>query len=114
MGVIGTTIKGSTFFNMKKDKVLALRYLSKSRLPDVHRWNRVEVVTTRDKKAIQKNQYLRDYAVDDNSVYVCWYDSKTEKNTHPFEIKEISSEELLDIAIERAAIRLKNKSKPYK
>lgn len=99
---------------MKKDKVLALRYLSKSRLPDVHRWNNVEVVTTKDKKKIQNNQYLREYAVDDNSVYVCWFESKTEKNTHPFEIKEIRSEELLDIAIECSAIRLKNKSKPYK
>jgi len=97
-----------------RSKILALRYLLKSRLPDIKRWEKVDVVTTEDKKIIEKNQYLRDYATDDSRVYVCWHSPKVSKNHHPFEIKDFDKEELLDSVIEKSATRLKNKSKPYR
>lgn len=95
-----------------KNKILALRYLCRSRLPDIKRWNKVDVVTTTDKKIIKNNSYLQNYVENKESLYVCWYNSKCKTNTHPFEIREIPLSNIDDL-IERTAIRLKNKSKPY-
>lgn len=96
-----------------RNKVLALRYLAKSRLPTLTRWRDVDVVTTKDKKKIDENQYLREYATDDNKVYICWHGNKSVRNTNDFEIREVPLEDI-DNVIERTAIRLKNKSKPYR
>lgn len=96
------------------NKIKALKYLLKSRLPDIDRWNKVDVVGPNDLKNIEKNEYIKQtFNNDGEHICICWHDSMTNTNHHPFEIREVKMEGIDDL-IERSAIRLKNKSKPYR
>lgn len=95
-------------------KIKALRYILKSRLPDIKRWLFADVYGPKDKKRAYKNKYVKEYFNDNGEFfYTCYWGHKSDTNHNQFELKEIPIKDI-DSLIAKNSIRLKDKAKPYK